>query len=132
MYLDTIGTLPTPEEARRFLGDPSSERRARLIDELLERPEFADFWALKWADLLRNEEKTMGAKGVWIFQRWLRDLIERDVPLDEMVRIAGDGPGLDLGEPGGQLLPHEPGPGGGGRGSRAGVSGHPPAVCAVP
>ena len=62
------------------------DKRSRLIDRLLDRPEFADFWALKWADLLRNEEKTMGAKGVWVFQRWLRDQIAADVPLDEMVR----------------------------------------------
>lgn len=99
VYLDTIGTLPTPEEARRFLGDASSDRRARLIDELLARPEFSDFWALKWADLLRNEEKTMGAKGVWIFQRWLRDLIERDVPLDEMVRMLVTGRGSSWANP---------------------------------
>ncbi len=45
----------------------------QLVDRLVERPEFADFWALKWADVLRNEEKTMGEKGAWVFQRWLRD-----------------------------------------------------------
>jgi hypothetical protein len=85
-YLDAIGLLPTPEEARAFLCDPDPAKRPRLIDRLLARPEFADFWALKWADLLRNEEKTMGEKGVWVFQRWLRDQLAADVPLDEFAR----------------------------------------------
>ncbi|HEV3167152.1 MAG TPA: DUF1549 and DUF1553 domain-containing protein [Isosphaeraceae bacterium] len=85
-YLDAIGLLPSPEEARAFLADTDPEKRAKLIDRLIARPEFADFWALKWADLLRNEEKTMGEKGVWVFQRWLRDQIARDVPLDEFAR----------------------------------------------
>jgi hypothetical protein len=85
-YLETLGILPTPEEARAFLADESPEKRARLVDRLLERPEFADFWALKWADLLRNEEKTMGQKGVWIFQRWLREQVARDIPLDQFAR----------------------------------------------
>jgi hypothetical protein len=86
VYLDGIGRLPTPEEARAFLADRDESKHSRLVDELLERPEFADFWALKWADLLRNEEKTMGAKGVWVFQRWLRDQIAADAPLDEVIR----------------------------------------------
>ncbi len=85
-YLDAIGVLPTPKEVRDFLDDPDPDKRSRLIDRLLDRPEFADFWALKWADLLRNEEKTMGAKGVWVFQRWLRDQIATDVPMDQFAR----------------------------------------------
>jgi hypothetical protein len=85
-YLDAIGIPPTPEEARAFLADPDPARRSKVVDRLLTRPEFADFWALKWADLLRNEEKTMGDKGVWVFQRWLRDQIAADVPLDEFAR----------------------------------------------
>ncbi len=85
-YLDAIGRLPAPEEAHAFLAKTDPSKRDRLIDALVERPEFADFWALKWADLLRNEEKTMGEKGAWVFQRWLRDQIAADVPLDAMVR----------------------------------------------
>jgi hypothetical protein len=85
-FLDAIGRLPAPEEARAFQADRDPVKRSRMIARLLDRPEFADFWALKWADLLRNEEKTMGAKGVWVFQRWLRDEIAAGVPLDRMVR----------------------------------------------
>ena len=82
-YLDAIGVLPTPEEARAFLQSDEPDKRAELIDALLDRPEFADLWALKWADLLRNEEKTMGSKGVWAFRRWLRDQVQDDVPLTD-------------------------------------------------
>jgi len=85
-YLDAIGLLPTPDEARAFLADPDPAKRDKLVDGLVNRPEFADFWALKWADLLRNEEKAMGEKGVWAFQRWLRDQLAADVPLDEFAR----------------------------------------------
>ena len=85
-FLDAIGRLPEPGEALLFLSDRDPGKRAKLIDRLIERPEFADCWALKWADLLRNEEKTMGEKGARVFQRWLRDEIARDAPLDEMAR----------------------------------------------
>jgi Protein of unknown function (DUF1549)/Protein of unknown function (DUF1553) len=91
--LDAIGRLPEPAEARSFLHDRDPEKRSRLVDRLVDRPEFADFWALKWADVLRNEEKTMGEKGAWVFQRWLRDEIARDAPLGDLVRqiVAGLG-----------------------------------------
>jgi hypothetical protein len=86
VYLDALGVLPNPDEARAFLLDTDPDKRSKLVDRLLTRPEFADFWALKWADLLRNEEKTMGPKGVWVFQRWLRDQVAADVPLDVFAR----------------------------------------------
>jgi hypothetical protein len=93
VYLDAIGVLPTPGEARRFLGDARADKRARLIDELLGRPEFADFWALKWSDLLRNEEKVLDRKGVRVFHDWIRQSFEEAKPLDEFARqlIAGRG-----------------------------------------
>ncbi len=91
--LDAIGRLPAPAETRDFLADRDPDKRSKLIDRLVDRPEFADYWALKWADVLRNEEKTMGEKGAWVFQRWLRDEIARDGPLDSVVRriVAGLG-----------------------------------------
>ncbi|MDB5349011.1 MAG: Protein of unknown function (DUF1553)/Protein of unknown function [Planctomycetota bacterium] len=85
-FLDAIGVLPSPDEARAFLRDTDPEKRSKLVDRLVNRAEFADFWALKWADVLRNEEKTMGLKGVWSFQRWLRDRIAADLPMDEFAR----------------------------------------------
>ncbi len=85
-YLDALGVLPTVAETRRFLADRRPDRRARLIDELLRRPEFADFWALKWSDLLRNEEKVLDRKGVQAFHGWLRRAILDGKPLNEMAR----------------------------------------------
>jgi hypothetical protein len=83
---DLIGTLPTAEEARAFVASADPEKRTRLIDALLERPEFASWWALKWADMLRVEEKTLDAKGAAGFHAWLRQAFATDVPLDALVR----------------------------------------------
>jgi Protein of unknown function (DUF1549)/Protein of unknown function (DUF1553) len=85
-YLDALGILPKPEEVRAFLEDKRSDKRARLIDRLLNRPEFADFWALKWSDVLHNEEKTLDRKGVQAFHRWIRDCIAQGKPLNEFAR----------------------------------------------
>jgi hypothetical protein len=85
-FLDLTGLLPTADEARRFVADPRPAKRARLIDELLERPAFADCWALKWSDLLRNEEKTLDRKGVQNFHEWIRLAIAQGKPLDQFVR----------------------------------------------
>jgi hypothetical protein len=84
-FLDVCGILPTPDEAKRFLADPAADKRARLIDHLLDRAEYADYWAMKWADLLRNEEKAVDAKGVRHFQHWLRQCVADDMPLDQFV-----------------------------------------------
>lgn len=85
-YLDLLGIIPTAEESRQFVDDDSPDKRARLVDALLERPEFADFWALKWSDLLRNEEKTLDRKGVQNFHAWIRAGIAGGKPLDQFVR----------------------------------------------
>jgi hypothetical protein len=85
-YLDVLGLLPTADEARRFLDDSRADKRARLIDALLKRPEFADFWALKWSDLLRNEEKVLDRKGVQAFHDWIRRSIAEGKPLNEFAR----------------------------------------------
>jgi hypothetical protein len=85
-FLDVLGILPTPGETRAFLADPHADRRARLIDNLLERPEFADFWALHWSDLLRNEEKQLDRKGMRVFHAWIRESIAHDNPLNQMAK----------------------------------------------
>src|SRR5207253_2400366 len=86
VYLDVIGTLPTAEEARRFLADGRPDRRARLVDELLERPEYADYWALKWADLLRVDRQALGHKRAYAYYRWIRDSLAANKPYDQFVR----------------------------------------------
>src|SRR5262249_20283130 len=76
-----------------FLGDPRADKRDRLIDSLLRRPEFADHWALKWSDLLRNEEKALDRRGVRAFHAWVRQAMVDGRPLNEFARelIAGRG-----------------------------------------
>ncbi|HVJ79806.1 MAG TPA: DUF1549 domain-containing protein [Planctomycetia bacterium] len=93
VHLLTIGALPTPDETRRFLASKETDKRVKLVASLVGRPEFAEFWALKWADLLRNETKTMGAKGAWALQRWLVEQTAADLPLDRFAAelVAGRG-----------------------------------------
>ena len=86
VYLDTIGTLPTPAEVRAFLADPDPAKRAKVIDRLLERPEFVDFWALKWGDLLRNNRDYTQPKGMWAFHNWIRASLRDNKPVDEFAR----------------------------------------------
>jgi hypothetical protein len=85
-YLDLLGLIPTAEEARAFALDLSPGKRSRLVDELLRRPEFADFWALKWSDLLRTEERVLDRKGVELFHDWVRQSIEQGKPIDQFAR----------------------------------------------
>jgi hypothetical protein len=94
VYLDVIGTLPTAAEARLFLADRRPDRRARLVEELLRRPEFADYWALKWADLLRVDRQALGHKYAYTYYEWFRDSFARNRPLDEMARqlLTAEGP----------------------------------------
>lgn len=86
VYLDALGLLPTPNETRTFLADPSPSKREKLIDDLLARPEFAEYWAQKWSDLLRNEEKALDRKGVAVFYRWIAAQLAADRPLNEFAR----------------------------------------------
>ncbi len=86
IHLDTIGTLPAPEDIKAFLADASPDKRKKAIDRVLARPEFVDFWALKWGDLLRINRDFMGARGMWSFHNWVRACVRDGKPLDEMVR----------------------------------------------
>jgi hypothetical protein len=86
VYLDIIGRLPTPAESRRFLADTASDKRMHLIDELLERPEYADHWAGKWADLLRPNPYHVGIKAVVTYDQWIRDSFRKNKPYDQFVR----------------------------------------------
>jgi hypothetical protein len=90
-FLDAIGTLPTATEVRGFLSDKTDDKRAKLIDDLLERPEFVDFWALQLGDLLQNRKErdhdVRGAKGVRAMHQWLRERLAaraswRDIAMD--------------------------------------------------
>jgi hypothetical protein len=94
VYLDTIGTLPTAAEARQFLGDTNASKRMVVIDDLLQRPEYADYWAMKWSDLLRADKIKITPQGAVGLTRWLRKQFRENRPYDEMVReiITAQGP----------------------------------------
>jgi hypothetical protein len=86
IYLDLIGTLPDPEEVAAFLTDQKPDKRARLVDRLLGRPEFVDSWSYKWGDLLRIESRRLQPQGAAAFHQWVRDQVARNTPLDQMAR----------------------------------------------
>jgi hypothetical protein len=90
VFLDAMGVLPSAREVRDFLADQSPDKRAKLIDQVLARPEFVDYWALLLDDLLQNRKESdhdvRGAKGVRSLHEWIRDQVARDRPWDEMVR----------------------------------------------
>ena len=94
VQLDLIGTLPTAAEARRFLNDQRPNRRELLVDELLKRPEFATYWALKWADLLRVDRQALGHKAAYDEYRWIRTAMAKNMPLDAFARavVTAEGP----------------------------------------
>jgi len=86
VYLDVIGLPPTPAEARKFLADKDARKRAKLIDALLERDEYADFQALKWGDLLRIKSEfpsNLWPNGVQAYHRWVRNSIATNKPYDK-------------------------------------------------
>ncbi len=84
-YLDVCGILPSPQEVQKFLANKDANKRAKLVDELLERPEYADFWTLKWSDVFRSSRKTIQVKGTHVFQKWLRNNIDKNVGFDQIV-----------------------------------------------
>jgi hypothetical protein len=85
-YLDAAGILPTPEEVRRFLADPAADKRSRLVDALLERPEFVDYWAYKWSDLLLITTRRLPQPAVWAFYQQVRESVADNKPWDRFAR----------------------------------------------
>lgn len=86
VYLDSIGLLPTPHELRAFLEDARPDKRSRLIDSLLERPEHASHWTVKFEDWFRNCQLHSQGRSMGVFKDWVRDWLAADRPYDEFVR----------------------------------------------
>jgi hypothetical protein len=86
VYLDTIGTLPTAAEASAFLASSAPDKRAKLIDALLERPEYADFWAMKWSDILKVDKDAVTPQGAVAMTRWIRRQFAENRPYDQFAR----------------------------------------------
>ena len=89
VYLDLTGTLPSAAEAERFILDRDPAKRGKLIDRLLARDEFADYFAMKWSDALRIKAEfpiNLWPNAAQAYHRWLRDAIRDNKPLDEFTR----------------------------------------------
>ncbi|HKQ40346.1 MAG TPA: DUF1549 and DUF1553 domain-containing protein [Verrucomicrobiae bacterium] len=88
VYLDVTGRPPTAEQARTFLDDKlaSKEKREKLIDDLLGSPDYVNYWANKWADLLQCSSENLGQKGVWLFRQWIQSCVAQNMPYDKFVR----------------------------------------------
>ena len=84
--LDTLGVLPTPEEARAFLDSTAPDRRARLVERLLARPEYVDYWAYKWSDLLLVTSSKLKPASMKSYSKWIRDRVAANTPWDEFAR----------------------------------------------
>ena len=93
LHYDVLGIPPTPDEVRAFLADARPDKRARVIDAVLERPEHAEYWALKWGDLFKLRFETLKDRGTWGLYRWLRDSIAANKPYDRFVHelLTADG-----------------------------------------
>ncbi len=101
-YLDVIGTLPTADEARQFLNDSDPGKRRKLVDRLLERDEFSDYWAMRWCDLLRVKSEfpiKLWPNAVQAYHRWIRTSIRDNVPYDWFVREMLTASGSNFREP---------------------------------
>jgi WD40 repeat protein len=88
VYLDLTGLPPSPEDVQAFLNDKrdTREKRDAVVDRLIGSPEFVDFWANKWADLLQCNSKFLGAEGAETFRAWIRSQVETNAPYDQFAR----------------------------------------------
>ena len=84
-YLDAAGMLPKPAEVERFLNDKSPDKHARLIEELMTRSEFVDYWAYKWSDLLLLTSNRLSNEGMWSYYDWIRESVKANKPWDQFV-----------------------------------------------
>ena len=98
-FLDTIGRLPAPEEVRTYLADTSPAKRERLVDLLLARPEFVDYWAYKWSDVLLVTGSKLRPEAVNAYYGWIRDRVAENTPWDRLVRevVTASGSSLENG-----------------------------------
>ena len=89
VYLDVTGTLPTADEAQRFLNDSDADKRRKLVDRLLKREEFVDYLTMKWCDLLRVKSEfpiNLWPNAVQAYHRWIRTCVKENMPYDRFVR----------------------------------------------
>lgn len=89
VFLDLIGLPPSADDARAFLESKRPEKRAELIDQLLARPDYTDYWTMRWCDALRVKSEfpiNLWPNAVQSYQKWIRDCVDSNLPLDRMAR----------------------------------------------
>jgi hypothetical protein len=98
-YLDAAGILPSPSEVEKFLRDSSSNKRNQLIDSLLKRPEFVDYWAYKWSDLLLVSSNRLSNDEMWSYYNWIHDSVQSNKPWNKFATeiVTATGRTLDNG-----------------------------------
>lgn len=99
VFLDSTGTIPTPEKVRSFLGDSSPDRRAQLVNELLDSKSYVDYWAYQWSDLFLVNGNLLRPDAVAAFYKWIRKQVEDNTPWDEFARqiVLAKGESLEQG-----------------------------------
>jgi len=85
-HLDTIGTLPTLTETQQFLADSDPLKREKLVEDLLSRPEFVDYWTYQWSDLLLLSGERLRPVALDAFSKWIRERVQQNVPWDQFAR----------------------------------------------
>ncbi len=108
--LDITGTLPTPAQVQEFVADANPQKREALVDRLLASPEYAAFFAVKWADILRNKRQgnQQYQNGTYRFHDWIKRNLAENLPYDEFVRSVLAASGTPETDPAGRLVPHAP------------------------
>jgi hypothetical protein len=86
VYFDIAGTPPTPNAVKDFIEDTSADKRAKLIDELLDRPEYRDYQTILWADLLRDTSTLLKDEGVRAYTHFIRESFADNKPFNQFVR----------------------------------------------
>ncbi len=113
VHLDLIGLPPTVEERAAFLADPRDDRRARLVDRLLEREEFVDLWVMEWSDMLgirSDPRRNLSPKAMLRYGEWLEERLRADTPIDVLVRELLTADGSTLADPPANFYHVEPDP----------------------
>jgi hypothetical protein len=102
-YLDAAGILPTPDEVQKFLTDRTADKRSKLIDALLERSDFVDYWAYKWCDVMLVSTRKLPQPAMWAFYRSVRQAVADNKPWDAFARDLLTASGSTLQEGGGNF-----------------------------
>lgn len=110
VYLDTIGMLPTAAECRDFLADTSADKREKLIESLLARPEYVDYWTYRFCDLLLVKSEKLAAPAMWSYYHWIRNHVAANAPWDTVARrlVTAQGSTLENGAANFYVLHQDP------------------------